>query len=68
MEIWNAILFSNSFCTTELGCVAQSEACLIQEPEVLGSILGPATYFFFLLLLIKEGQLTVNVESMYTAN
>ena len=29
------------------GCVAQSAVCLTQEPEVLGSIPGPAIYFCF---------------------
>ena len=29
-----------------LGCIAQSVACLTQEPEVLGSIPGLATYLY----------------------
>ena len=30
-----------------MGCVAQSVACLTQEPKVPGSIPGPAKYFHF---------------------
>ena len=36
-----------------------------QEPEIPGSIPGPATYFF-LLQLNQEGQLSVTGESMCT--
>ena len=44
------------------GRVAQSVARLTQEPEVPGSVLGPA-YLSFLLPLIQEGQLLVTGES-----
>ena len=47
------------------GRVAQSEARLTQEPEVPGSIPGPATYFRF-FFASHEGQLSVTGESMCT--
>ena len=36
--------------------IAQSVAHLTQEPEVPGSILGPATYFRFSFHLFKKGR------------
>ena len=50
----------------EPGHVTQSVGNLTRKSEVLGSIPSLATYFFFLLLLIQEGQLSVTGESMCT--
>ena len=50
--------------TTVLSRVAQSVARLTHEPEVPGSIPGPATYF--LLRLIQEGQLSVTGGTICT--
>ena len=36
------------------GCIAQSVACLTQEPEVPGSTPSPATYFCFSFRSFKE--------------
>ena len=48
--------------------VAQSVARLTQEPEVPGSILGPATYFRFPFRLFKKGscQLLAKVWALST--
>ena len=52
----------------QAGRVAQSVARLAKEPEVLGSIPGPATYFRFSFRWFKKqkGQLSVTGESMST--
>ena len=41
-----------------LGRVAQSVARLTQEPDVPGSIHGPATYFRFSSLCVKKGVIS----------
>ena len=44
------------FRITEPGRVAQSVARLTQEPEVSGSMSGPATYFRFRFRCFKKGN------------
>ena len=46
------------------GRVARMVPRLTQEPEVPGSMPGPATFFHFLLPLIQERQLSGTYESM----
>ena len=48
------------------GRVAQSVARLTQEPEVPGSIPGPAHILSFLFPLIQEGQSSDTGESICT--
>ena len=50
------------------GCLAQSVACLNQEPEVSGSISGQAIYFRFCFCKFKKGscQLLVKVCAQST--
>ena len=48
------------------GRVPQLVARQAQEPDVPGSIPGPATYFRFFLLLIQVGELSVTGKSICT--
>ena len=49
-------LHKDNLETTKPGRVAQSVARLTQEPEVPGSMPGPATYFRFSFCCFKKGS------------
>ena len=65
----NFVLTDFMVCTMKTGLNAGPHSavsrCLTREPEILGSVLSPAT-LSFLLLLIQEGQLSVTGKSMCT--
>ena len=51
-----SIGYASSIKIIEPDLVAQSVARLTQEPEVPGSIPGPATYFRFSFRIFKKGS------------
>ena len=55
-------IWSDRFTTLRVGRVAQSVAHLTQEPEVPGSIPGPATYFRFSFRWFKKDNCQLLVQ------